>query len=194
MSTKHFFPTTEGVVVQALDSFVTRNPFLGLDVPNKVVWNKNHPPSQISMISGGGAGHEPAWSGYVGDGMLAAGVSGEVFASPATKQIMAAVKKVPSDVGIILCITNYTGDNLHFGLAKEKATALGYKVGVCRMTDDVALGRKKSEGLGRRGLAANVLGRQSSITFGELAFTDWTDSAKDDGRCHTAGMDVRAVS
>ncbi|KAJ9658551.1 hypothetical protein H2201_007758 [Coniosporium apollinis] len=157
MSTKHFFPTTEGVVIQALDSFVTRNPFLGLDVPNKVVWNKNHSPSQISIISGGGAGHEPAWSGYVGDGMLAAGVSGEVFASPATKQIMVAVKKVPSDVGIILCITNYTGDNLHFGLAKEKATALGYKVGVCRMTDDVALGRKKSEGLGRRGLAANVL-------------------------------------
>lgn len=162
MSTKHFFSTTEGVVVQALDSLVTRYPQLALDKSNKVVWNKTHSPSQVAVISGGGSGHEPAWCGYVGDGLLSAAVCGEVFASPATKQIMAAIKNVPSKSGIILCITNYTGDNLHFGLAKEKATAMGHNVGVCRMTDDVALGRRQSETLGRRGLAANVIGVQRS--------------------------------
>lgn len=156
MSTKHFFPQTEGVVVQGLDSLVARNTHLALDVPNKVVYSKTHHPSKVTFISGGGSGHEPAWSGYVGDGMLAAAVCGEVFASPSTKQIMAAIKHVPSDAGIILCITNYTGDNLHFGLAREKAAGLGYKVGVLRMTDDVALGRKQTENTGRRGLAANM--------------------------------------
>jgi dihydroxyacetone kinase len=90
--------------------------------------------------------------------MLAAGVSGEVFASPSTKQIMAGISHVPSDVGLILCITNYTGDNLHFGLAREKAAASGQKVAVIRMAEDVALGRKRSEGLGRRGLAGNIIG------------------------------------
>lgn len=156
MSTKHFFPTTEGVVVQGLESLVARNKHLALDAPHKVVYSRTHSPSKVTVISGGGSGHEPAWSGYVGDGMLTAAVNGEVFASPSTKQIMAAIKHVPSDVGIILCITNYTGDNLHFGLAREKAAAMGKKVAILRMTDDVALGRKQTENLGRRGLAANM--------------------------------------
>jgi len=156
MSTKHFFPSTEGVVVLGLESLVARNKHLALDVPNKVVYSKTHDPSKVTVISGGGSGHEPAWSGYVGDGMLAAAVNGDVFASPATKQIMAAIKHVPSDAGIILCITNYTGDNLHFGLAREKAAGQGHKIAILRMTDDVALGRKQTENTGRRGLAANM--------------------------------------
>ncbi|KAK4547358.1 hypothetical protein LTR36_001014 [Oleoguttula mirabilis] len=156
MSTKHFFPATEGVVVLALESLVIRNSHLELDAPNKVVYSKTHHPSKVTVISGGGSGHEPAWSGYVGDGMLAAAVNGDVFASPATKQIMAAINHVPSDAGIILCITNYTGDNLHFGLAREKAAGMGHKVAILRMTDDVALGRKQTENTGRRGLAANM--------------------------------------
>ncbi|KAK4983377.1 hypothetical protein LTR66_008845 [Elasticomyces elasticus] len=156
MSTKHFFPDTTGVVVKGLQSLVARNSHLELDEANKVVFSRTHPTSKISVISGGGSGHEPAWSGYVGDGMLAAAVCGEVFASPSTKQIMAAIQHVPSDVGIILCITNYTGDNLHFGLAREKARGMGHKVAMLRMTDDVALGREQTENLGRRGLAGNM--------------------------------------
>jgi triose/dihydroxyacetone kinase / FAD-AMP lyase (cyclizing) len=158
MSTKHFFPGTDGVVVRALDSYVHRNPHLELDRDHRVVYSKTHSPSQITMISGGGSGHEPCWSGFVGEGMLSAAVSGEVFASPSTKQIMAAIRAVPSDVGVILCITNYTGDKLHFGLAREKGLALGYKVDVISLAEDAALGRKKAGGVGRRGLAGNILG------------------------------------
>ncbi|KAF2087785.1 dihydroxyacetone kinase-like protein [Saccharata proteae CBS 121410] len=158
MSTKHFFPDTSGLIVQALQSLVARNPHLELDEPNRVVFNKAHEPSKVSIISGGGSGHEPAWSGFVGDGLLAAAVNGEVFASPSTKQVMAAIQNVPSDAGTILCITNYTGDKLHFGLAREKALALGHKIAVIAATDDVALGRKKSALVGRRGLAGNFIG------------------------------------
>jgi len=156
MSTKHFFSHTEGVVVLGLESLVARNNHLALDAPNKVVYSRTHRPGKVSVISGGGSGHEPAWSGYVGDGMLAAAVNGEVFASPSTKQVMAAINHVPSDAGIILCITNYTGDNLHFGLAREKAAGMGKKIGLLKMTDDVSLGRKQTENTGRRGLAANM--------------------------------------
>lgn len=156
MSTKHFFPSTEGVVLLGLESLVARNNHLGLDAPNKVVYSKTHSPSKVAVISGGGSGHEPAWSGYVGNGMLAAAVNGEVFASPSTKQVMSAISHVPSDAGIILCITNYTGDNLHFGLAREKAAGAGQKIAILKMTDDVALGRKQTENTGRRGLAANM--------------------------------------
>lgn len=158
MSTKHFFPHTEGVVVQALNSLVARNTHLELDEPNRVVYSKTHTRQQVAVISGGGSGHEPAWSGYVGEGMLAAAACGDVFASPSTKQIMAAIKNVPSDVGVLLCITNYTGDKLHFGLACEKGRALGYDISVVNMAEDASLGRKKSELVGRRGLAGNLLG------------------------------------
>lgn len=90
--------------------------------------------------------------------MLSAAICGDVFASPSTKQIMEGIKNVPSNVGIILCITNYTGDMLHFGLAREKGQALGYNISVVSMAEDAALGRKKSERVGRRGLAGNLLG------------------------------------
>ena len=156
MSIKHFFPSTEGVVVLGLENLVARNNHLALDAPNKVVYSKTHRPSKVTLISGGGSGHEPAWSGFVGDGMLAAAACGEVFASPSTKQVMAAIRHAPSDAGIILCITNYTGDCLNFGLAREKAAGMGYKVGTLKMTDDVALGREQTENVGRRGLAANM--------------------------------------
>ncbi|KAK7533479.1 dihydroxyacetone kinase [Phyllosticta citricarpa] len=157
MSTKHFFPDSHGIVVKALNSMVARNPHLEHDEANRVVFSKTHPPSKVSVISGGGSGHEPAWAGYVGDGMLAASVSGDVFASPSTKQIMAGIGHVPSDAGVILCITNYTGDRLHFGLAREKAHAAGQKIAQIPMAEDVALGRKQTELVGRRGLAGNLL-------------------------------------
>lgn len=156
MSSKHFFADTPGVVTLGLQSLITRNPHLGLDAPNKVVYHKAQDPTKVVLISGGGAGHEPAWSGFTGHGMLGAAVSGEVFASPSAKQIVAAIHRVPSKAGIILCITNYTGDSLHFGLAREKAAGLGYKVGMLRMAEDVGLGRKQTENTGRRGLAGNM--------------------------------------
>ncbi|PZC91745.1 DAK1, Dihydroxyacetone kinase [Pyrenophora tritici-repentis] len=130
---------------------------MALDEANRVVYNLSHPPSEVTIVSGGGSGHEPAWSGFVGDGMLSAAVCGDIFASPSTKQIMAGIRNVPSNEGIILCITNYTGDMLHFGLAREKGQALGYKVDVVCMAEDAALGREKSGKVGRRGLAGNLL-------------------------------------
>ncbi|KAF2646368.1 dihydroxyacetone kinase [Massarina eburnea CBS 473.64] len=157
MSRKHFFSSPEGMVVHMLTSVTTRNKHMALDVANRVVYNTAHPPSQVTIISGGGSGHEPAWSGFVGDGMLSAAVCGDIFASPSTKQIMAGIRNVPSEEGVILCITNYTGDMLHFGLAREKGCALGYKVDVVCMAEDAALGREKSGKVGRRGLAGNLL-------------------------------------
>ncbi|KAJ4295040.1 hypothetical protein N0V90_007048 [Kalmusia sp. IMI 367209] len=157
MSRKHFFSSPEGVVVHALTSLVSRNKHMALDVSQRVVFNAAHKPNEVTIISGGGSGHEPAWSGYVGDGMLSAAICGDIFASPSTKQIMAGIRNVPSDEGIILCITNYTGDMLHFGLAREKGQALGYKVDVVCMAEDAALGRAKSGKVGRRGLAGNLL-------------------------------------
>lgn len=89
--------------------------------------------------------------------MLAAGVSGDIFASPSTKQILVGLQAVPSNVGQILVITNYTGDVLHFGLAAEKVNAANKqsRCGVINCGDDVSVGKKGSL-VGRRGLASQI--------------------------------------
>ena len=75
------------------------------------------------------------------------------------KQVLAAIAATYSEKGTILLITNYTGDKLHFGLAAERALEKGF-VGKCVVlpaTDDVSIGRSRSEKVGRRGLAGNVI-------------------------------------
>ncbi|KAJ6440552.1 dihydroxyacetone kinase [Purpureocillium lavendulum] len=155
MSKRHLFNSPDGLVNKALRGIIAYNPSLSLDEANRVVYDTAYDRRNVSIISGGGSGHEPAWTGYVGSNMLAASVQGDIFASPSTKQIVAAVEAVPSDKGTILVITNYTGDCLHFGLANEKANARGHN---CRMIicgDDVSVGKKGSM-VGRRGLAGQI--------------------------------------
>jgi dihydroxyacetone kinase len=82
MSTKHLFNTSEGLVAKSLQGFTASNPHLRLDLPNRVVFAAGYEPTKVAVISGGGAGHEPAHLGYTGKGMLSACVSGDVFASP----------------------------------------------------------------------------------------------------------------
>ncbi|KAF4508168.1 hypothetical protein G6O67_004583 [Ophiocordyceps sinensis] len=155
MSKRHFFNSPDGLVNKALRGIVSYNPSLSLDEANRVVYDTTYDRSAVSLISGGGSGHEPAWSGYVGRNLLAAAVQGDIFASPSTKQILAAIEAVPSDRGTILVVTNYTGDCLHFGLANEKATAKGHKSRFIICGDDVSVGRKGSM-VGRRGLAGQI--------------------------------------
>ena len=62
-----------------------------------------------SSDAGGGSGHEPAHPGYVGRGMLTAAVIGDVFASPPTEAVLAAIRTVTTDAGVLLIVKNYTG-------------------------------------------------------------------------------------
>ncbi|KAK6085984.1 dihydroxyacetone kinase [Seiridium cupressi] len=161
MSDKHFFPETAAnqLVPRYLRALTAANSHLSLIDSERVVYSKYNDPSTVSVISGGGSGHEPGWSGFVGEGALSAVACGDIFASPSTKQILAAMKAAPSNEGTILMITNYTGDKLHFGLAAERAKADGSckKVAVVPLTDDVSLGRSKSAVVGRRGMPGHVI-------------------------------------
>lgn len=95
--------------------------------------------SRVAIISGGGAGHEPAHVGFVGRGLLTAAVCGDVFASPSTDAVLAAILAVTGPAGALLVVKNYTGDRLNFGLAAERARAMGLAVETVIVGDDVAL-------------------------------------------------------
>ncbi|PYH76298.1 dihydroxyacetone kinase [Aspergillus uvarum CBS 121591] len=113
--------------------------------------------AKVTLISGGGAGHEPSFAGLVGDGLLSAAVSGSVFASPSVHQIQNTIASAGGSTGTLLIIMNYTGDVLHFHLAAEKARLAGHEMAVLVVGDDVSVGRRKSGKVGRRGLAGTVL-------------------------------------
>ncbi len=105
----------------------------------KVVLRAASDPGKVALVSGGGSGHEPAHAGFVGPGMLTAAVCGEVFASPSVEAVLAGILAVTGPAGCLLVVKNYTGDRLNFGLAAERARALGHRVEMVVVGDDIAL-------------------------------------------------------
>ncbi|MCY4260853.1 MAG: dihydroxyacetone kinase subunit DhaK, partial [Rhodobacteraceae bacterium] len=105
----------------------------------KVVIRTDRNPSHVALISGGGSGHEPSHAGFVGEGMLSAAICGDIFASPSVDAVLAGILAVTGAAGCLLIVKNYTGDRLNFGLAAERARALGLKVRMVVVGDDIAL-------------------------------------------------------
>jgi triose/dihydroxyacetone kinase / FAD-AMP lyase (cyclizing) len=172
MSAKHFLNDPTHLVNSALYSNTLVNPSLALDPLNKIIYRRPFTSSdssqKVSLISGGGSGHEPSFASMVGSGLLSAAVAGTIFASPSAEQVRAAImgrvdNNSPSsasreeDRGVLVTVMNYTGDVLNFGLAVEKAKAAGVNVEMVVVGDDVGVGRERGGKVGRRGIAGTVL-------------------------------------
>lgn len=170
MSAKHFIDDPTHLVDTALQALTITNPSIALDVENKIIYRRptDHA-TQVSIISGGGSGHEPSFGAFVGNGLLSAAVAGTIFASPSAEQIRKAImSRVDQDKGILVTVMNYTGDILNFGMGVEKAKAAGLRVEMVVVGDDVGVGRAKAGKVGRRGIAGTVLVHKVS---GALAAT-----------------------
>ncbi|HEV3429085.1 MAG TPA: dihydroxyacetone kinase family protein [Paraburkholderia sp.] len=147
------------VVREMLEGIALQDPHIVILGDENVLVRRDIPEPQaraVALISGGGSGHEPAHGGYVGAGMLSAAVCGEVFTSPPTDAVLAAIRATAGPKGALLIVKNYTGDRLNFGLAAELARAQGIPVEVVTVADDVAL-RAHAEKHQRRGIAGTVL-------------------------------------
>jgi ATP-dependent dihydroxyacetone kinase len=138
-----FVNAKEALVTEALDGLLATSGgrLARLDgYPHiKVVYRADWDRTKVALVSGGGSGHEPAHAGFVGPGMLTAAVCGEVFASPSVEAVLAGILAVAGEPGCLLIVKNYTGDRLNFGLAAERARALGRKVEMVVVDDDIAL-------------------------------------------------------
>ena len=71
---------------------------------------------KVGIVVGGGAGHDPLFTEFIGKGMADASVVGQIFAAPPPDQVFAAIKAVDSGNGVILLYNNYTGDVLNFNI------------------------------------------------------------------------------
>lgn len=155
---KKFINRPENVVEEMLQGLAVLHPGLVRLAGHKVMVRADAERArdqQVAVISGGGSGHEPAHAGYVGAGMLSAAVAGEVFTSPSSDSVFAAIQTVSGKRGALLVVKNYTGDRLNFGLAAEMARAEGIPVETVIVNDDVAL-KGTQQATGARGLAGTV--------------------------------------
>lgn len=158
MADKHFVNDATHLVNTALHALTLTNPSVALDTQNKIVYRRPGHASQVSLISGGGCGHEPSFGAFVGEGLLTAAVAGTIFASPSAEQVRRAVMgRVDTAKGVLVIVMNYTGDVLNFGMAVEKAKAGGLDVEMVVVGDDVGVGRSAAGKVGRRGIAGTAL-------------------------------------
>lgn len=145
----------ETVVDEMCKGIVLAHPELVLSEKYKIIKRKRLNKDKVSLISGGGSGHEPAHAGYVGTGMLDAAVCGDVFASPSTIQIYNAILETRSNRGTLLIIKNYSGDCMNFDAASEMAEDEDIVVEKVYVNDDVAV-KDSLYTIGRRGVAGTV--------------------------------------
>ncbi|MDB5375241.1 MAG: dihydroxyacetone kinase subunit DhaK, partial [Belnapia sp.] len=147
------------VVREMLEGLCDLHPGLALLADEDVVVRADLPEAAarpVAVLSGGGAGHEPAHAGYVGPGLLAGAIVGDVFTSPSADAVLAGIRAAAGPAGAVLIVKNYTGDRLNFGLAAELARAAGIPCEVVVVADDVAL-RETVPPERRRGIAGTVL-------------------------------------
>jgi dihydroxyacetone kinase-like protein len=110
-------------------------------------------PGKVALLSGGGSGHEPLHSGFVGYGMLDAACPGQVFTSPTPDLILAAAEAADTGGGVLFIVKNYEGDVMNFDMAREMTEK---SVATVITDDDVAV-ETSTFSTGRRGVAGTLI-------------------------------------
>ena len=122
---------------------------------NRVVTRANKSSKKVGIVTGGGSGHLPVFTGYVGKGFLDACAIGSVFASPSVEQMVSAIKNADNGNGVLCIIGNYGGDVMNFEMACEMVEANGIKTKKVIVADDIA-SASESEKSKRRGIAGMI--------------------------------------
>jgi triose/dihydroxyacetone kinase / FAD-AMP lyase (cyclizing) len=153
---KKIINTTDSFVYDMCHGIAKAHPELEFVEKYKIVKKKEVNQSKVSLISGGGSGHEPAHAGFVGVGMLDAAVCGDVFASPSQIQVFNALKLTRSEKGTLMIVKNYSGDCMNFNNGAALAKDEGIEVEAVYVNDDIAV-KDSLYTVGRRGVAGTVL-------------------------------------
>lgn len=111
---------------------------------------------RVGIVTGGGSGHEPAFIGYAGPGMVDAVAVGELFSSPTAQSFLDAIRAADGGAGVAVLYGNYAGDNMNVRMAARMAAKEGIEVTTVVANDD-ALSAPPEERAKRRGVAGEIL-------------------------------------
>lgn len=113
---------------------------------------KDYHADKVAIVTGGGAGHEPMYGGYVGMGLADAVAIGDVFAAPTPDVILDTCSALAPKNGVLFVYGNYAGDNMNFDIAAELLEDEGIPSHTVRVNDDV-ISASKANQVERRGIA-----------------------------------------
>lgn len=146
------------VVEEMVEGFVKAHSDLISPTDNERVLKYKHAPvkGKVGIVTGGGSGHKPAFSGYLGKNMVDAVAVGEIFSSPPAMMFYDAIKAADGGKGVAVLYGNYAGDNMNVKMAIEMLEDDGIEVKTVVANDDVP-SAPKSEPEKRRGVAGEIL-------------------------------------
>jgi len=110
---------------------------------------------RVTIVTLGGTGHEPALSGFVGDGMLDIAVAGDVFAAPNPQSCFEAIKLADRGKGVLFLVLNHAGDMLTGNMTMKMCKQAGLNVRKVVTQEDIS-NAPRSNADDRRGLAGAV--------------------------------------
>ena len=122
---------------------------------NRVITRTKKASNKVGIVTGGGSGHLPVFTGYVGKGFLDACAIGSVFASPSVEQMASAIRNADNGKGVLCVLGNYGGDVMNFEMACETVGSEGIKTKTVIVADDIA-SASEEEKLKRRGIAGMI--------------------------------------
>lgn len=145
------------VVEEYLEGFVQAHNDIVSNTKNPRVLKYTSAPiaGKVGIVTGGGSGHEPAFTGYIGKNLVDSVAVGEVFSSPTAKSFLDAIRAADGGAGVAMLYGNYAGDNMNVKMAMEDALDEGIEVLTVVANDDVpsAPADKKEK---RRGVAGEI--------------------------------------
>ncbi|MBW4680965.1 MAG: dihydroxyacetone kinase subunit DhaK [Microcoleus vaginatus WJT46-NPBG5] len=155
---KKLINNPDNVVRESLEGMALAHPdLIKIHLDPHFVYRTDAPiQNKVAIVSGGGSGHEPMHTGFVGMGMLDAACPGEVFTSPTPDQMLEAAKTVNSGAGILNIVKNYSGDVMNFEMAAELAASEDIPILNILIDDDIAV-KDSLYTQGRRGVGTTIL-------------------------------------
>ena len=144
-------------VEESIEGLVKSHPEIYSFAPDnkRVIVRAEKATNKVGIISGGGSGHLPVFTGYVGKGLLDTCAVGSVFASPSVDQIASAIRNANNGNGVLCIIGNYGGDVMNFEMACEIVTSEGIKTKTVIVADDIASASNEEKSK-RRGIAGMI--------------------------------------
>ena len=151
---KKFLNDVDDFLDESLSGFAEANKdIVNVNLDPFYVTRKNIYPNKVLLVSGGGSGHEPLHTGYIGQGMLDIACPGHIFTSPTPDQMIAAIDYAEPKNGVLFIVKNYSGDVMNFEMAAEMISSEHKTI---LINDDAAV-INSSYTEGRRGVAGTVI-------------------------------------
>lgn len=127
-----------------------------INVDQKLVFRANPKSTdKVAVVTMGGAGHEPALSGFVGEGLLDLSVVGDIFAAPGAPNVFKGLEKMNREAGTLLIVLNHAGDVMSADMALEMAEDEGLNVKSINTHEDISAGLDTPDA-DRRGLVGCI--------------------------------------